>query len=469
MTVAAAIRRGKRPLRVYGSALEMIGNTPMVEITHFDTGPCRLFAKIEYFNPGGSIKDRIARSMIDRAAARGDLKPGGTIVESTSGNTGTGLALIGRQKGYKVIICIPDKMSQEKIQAMRALGAEVIVTRTDVAFGDPEHYQTMAKRIAEETPDAFYVDQHRNPDNSLAHEETTGPEIWQQMDGDLDAVVAGIGTAGTLAGIGAFLQKTAPDVELILADPVGSILAEHVETGSHGKPAGWIVEGIGEDVMPPLIDLEMVSRGYYVEDKESLLTARELMLKEGIFGGSSTGTLLAAALRYCREQTGPKRVVVIVPDGGDKYLSKMYNRYWMLDQGFVERETFGDLRDLISRRHSDHEDYVVKPDDTLLTAYGRMKQFNVSQLPVMDKKRIVGLVDESDLLREVCIAEDRYSEPVRVAMSTNLQTLAPSDPVERVLEVLESGHVALIAEGDTYYGLVTRIDFLNHLRRQERS
>lgn len=451
---------------LYANVLEMIGNTPMVEITHFDTGPCRLFAKLEYYNPGGSIKDRIARTMIQGAEERGDLKPGGTIVESTSGNTGTGLALIGRQKGYRVIIVIPDKMSLEKIQGMRALGADVIVTRTDVEFGHPQHYQTMAERIANETPGAFYVDQHRNPDNARAHEESTGPEIWAQMEGDVDAIVAGIGTAGTLAGIGAFLRRAAPHVELVLADPVGSILADVVETGSHDKPKGWIVEGIGEDVLPPLIDLQTIHKGYYVNDKESLLMTRELMHKEGVYGGSSTGTLFAAALRYCRDQKEPKRVVFIVPDSGDKYLSKLYNDYWMQDQGFIPRREFGDLRDLIARPHEDHDDVVVAPDDTLLTAHGRMKQYNVSQLPVMAEGKVVGLIAESDLLHAVAVNEVDFTRPVSEAMTANLKTVSPAMPVEELPPLFEQGFVALVADGDLYYGLVTKIDLLNHLRRQ---
>lgn len=459
-----------RPLRpISTSAVALIGETPMSEITKFDTGVCRLFAKLEYFNPGGSIKDRIALAMIEGAEARGELKPGGTIVESTSGNTGTGLALIGRQKGYKVVIAIPDKMSQEKIQTMRALGAEVIVTRSDVPFGHEEHYQTIARRFAEENDNAFYVDQHRNPDNSRAHEEGTAPEILRQMDGEIDAVVCGIGTAGTAAGIGAFMRRMAPSAELILADPEGSMLAEYVQTGKEVEATGWIVEGIGEDVLPPLCDMSTITKAYTVSDKESLTLARELLRREGIFGGSSTGTLLAAALRYCQEQTEAKRVVMIVPDGGDRYLSKMYNDHWMLDQGLVDREQYGDLRDLIARRHWEQDDVVVGPEDSLSVAHGRLKLYSISQLPVMEDGRIVGVIHESDILQAVFDDGDRFSDTVRTVMATNLKTLAPSASIADLQALFAGGYVALIAAENIYYGLVTRIDLLQHLRRRLQS
>ncbi len=458
-----------RPLKpLAGDVVSLIGNTPMAEITKFDTGQCRLFAKLEYFNPGGSIKDRIALAMIEGAHARGDLVPGGTIVESTSGNTGLGLALIGRQKGYKVVIAIPDKMSQEKIQAMRALGARVIVTRSDVPFGHEEHYQTIARRIAAETPGGFYVDQHRNPDNPRAHEEGTAPEIFAQMDGKIDAIVCGIGTAGTAAGIGAFMRRHLPDIEMVLADPEGSILAEYVKSGREIEATGWLVEGIGEDVLPPLCDMSTISRAYSITDWESLTMARALLKREGIFGGSSTGTLLAGALRYCREEKVPKRVVVIVPDGGDRYLSKMYNDHWMLDQGFLAREEFGDLRDLISRRHWEQDDVVVAPDDSISIAHGRLKLYSISQLPVMADGRIVGVVHETDILQAVFANNARFADHVSSVMATNLKTLPPSASLMELRALFEGGYVALIAEGGTYYGLVTRIDLLQHLRRRVR-
>ncbi len=453
------------------SLLETIGNTPLVELHHLDTGKCRLFAKIESGNPGGSIKDRIAVSMIEGAEAEGKIKPGDTLVEATSGNTGVGLALVGGQLGYKVVIVIPDKMSQEKIFHLRALGARVVVTRTDVELGHPDHYQTLARAIAEETEDAFYINQHDNPHNPRAHEEGTAPEIWEQMGHDLDAVVCGIGTAGTITGVGRFMRRVAPHVEMVLADPEGSILVDYIQTGELRPAGSWLVEGIGEDVLPPIGDLSLVGPAYTVSDAESLFAARELLSKEGIMGGSSTGTLLAAALRYCREQDREKRVVTFVPDSGLKYLSKMYNDYWMLDQGFIERESFGDLRDLIARRHEDRADYTVTPDDSLLTAYTRMKLYDISQLPVVEGEKgesTVGVINETDMLVAVYEHEDHFAHPVREAMSTNLVTVPSSTPLKELLPILDQGFVPLVVDGDVYHGLVTTIDLLNFLRRRMR-
>jgi len=284
-------------MSAYGNVLDLIGNTPIVRLTKFDTGRCELFAKLESHNPGGSIKDRIGLRMIEAAEQQGKLSPGATIIEATAGNTGLGLALAAAQKGYRLLLVIPDKMSQEKVYHLRALGVEIRMTRSDVGKGHPEYYQDMAKRIATEMPDAFYIDQFSNPANPRTHETWTAPEIWEQMEHRLDAVVCGVGTGGTLTGIGRFMRRTAPQVQMVLADPRGSVLADIVNTGTHGEAGSWLVEGIGEDFVPDNCDLDLAAAAYTISDAESLLTARELLLKEGIFGGSSAGTLLAAALR----------------------------------------------------------------------------------------------------------------------------------------------------------------------------
>ena len=454
-------------MRVHANVLDMIGDTPMVELRYFDTGPCRLFIKLESQNPGGSIKDRIGLSMIEAAERDGTLKAGGTIVEATAGNTGLGLALVAAQKGYRLIIVMPDKMSQEKVFHLKALGAEVLMTRSDVGKGHPEYYQDYAERLAGETQGAFFVNQFANPANPEAHETGTGPEIWQQMEHDLDAVVCGVGSGGTITGIGRFMARVAPHVEMVLADPEGSVLAEFVETGKVRDEVGsWLVEGIGEDFVPPVSDLSLARAAYTIPDAEAFATARALLLKEGVLAGSSAGTLIAAALRYCRAQTTPKRVVTFVPDSGNKYLSKMYNDYWMIDQGFTERESFGDLRDLITRRHADHDDYTVKPDDTLFVAYSRMRLYDVSQLPVLDGEQIVGIVDESDILLAVYDHEDHFTNPVATAMTSKIETVSPSTPLKDLLPIFDAGHVAIVRDGDDFLGIITRIDLLNHLRRR---
>ncbi|MGQ0654690.1 MAG: pyridoxal-phosphate dependent enzyme [Betaproteobacteria bacterium] len=447
--------------------LELIGNTPLVEVTRLDRGACRLFLKLEHQNPGGSIKDRIALAMVEGAERDGRLEPGGTIVEATAGNTGLALALVAVRKGYRVVIVVPDKMSQEKIFHLKALGGEVILTRSDVTKGHPEYYQELAEKIARETPGAFYANQFANPANPLSHEYSTGPEIWEQMHHDMDAMVCGVGTGGTITGLARFFEKVDPKIEMLLADPAGSILAEYVNTGKPAKNVGsWLVEGIGEDFIPPVCDLSRVKKAYSIPDKEAFLTIRELLAKEGILAGTSSGTLLAAALRYCREQAAPKRVVTLVCDSGNKYLSKAYNDYWMTDQGFVEREKHGDLRDLISRRHTDRAVATVGPKESVLAAYQRMKLYDVSQVPVLEEGRIIGIVDEEDILHEVYDNPKHFEEPVTDAMARNLVTIPPSAPISELIEIFKRGMVAIVVDGDEFLGLITRIDLLNWLRRR---
>lgn len=316
------------------TVLDMIGRTPLVEITGLDTGPCRLFAKLESSNPSGSIKDRPARSMMEAAEAQGRLKPGGTVVEATAGNTGVALALIAARKGYRTVLVVPDKMSDEKIAHLRAVGAEVVMTRSDVEKGHPEYYQDMAVALAATIPGALYMDQFANPANPAAHEATTGPEILEQMDGDLDAFVCGVGSGGTLSGVGRYLRAHSPKTKIVLADPVGSILADFVNTGRSSTPGSWKVEGIGEDFVPPNCDLSLVDEAFSISDEESFRTAREVLLRDGILAGTSSGTLLAAAMRWCRKQNEPKRVVTFVCDSGAKYFSKLFNDEWIRAQGW---------------------------------------------------------------------------------------------------------------------------------------
>jgi len=454
---------------IHASVLDLIGSTPIIKARRLDTGPCELYFKLESQNPGGSVKDRIGLSMIEGAEKAGKIKPGDTLVEGTAGNTGIGLALVAQQKGYKLILVVPDKMSREKIFNLKAMGANVVLTRSDVAKGHPDYYQDMAERIARETPGAYFINQFGNPDNPAAHEFGTGPEILAQMAevGGLDALVFGCGSSGTMTGLSRCFAEKSPHTELILADPVGSILEEYINRGTlSDKSASWMVEGIGEDFLPPISDFSRVKKAYAIPDKESFLTARELLEKEGILGGSSTGTLLAAALRYCREQTTPKKVLTLVCDTGNKYISKMYNDFWMLDNGFLEREPTGDLRDLILRPFSKRDTVVVGPKDLLVTAWQRMKLYDVSQLPVMDGEHIVGIVDESDVLLHVYGDEARFRDPVSTAMVSKLDKLDVRAPIESLLPVFDRGHVAIVMEGERFVGLITRIDLLNFLRRR---
>lgn len=448
--------------------LHLIGATPMVELTRFDTGRCRLFVKLESQNPGGSIKDRIALSMIAAAEEDGSLRPGGTLVEATAGNTGLGLAQVGLIKGYKLVLVVPDKMSREKIRHLRALGAEVRLTRSDVGKGHPEYYQDMAERITAGTPGAFYVNQFANKANPLAHETTTGPEILEQLGGDIDAMVVGVGSGGTLTGLGRFFAKRSPKTEMVLADPVGSVLAPLILTGEMTDAGSWTVEGIGEDFVPPNADLSLVRHAYSISDKESMTAARELLSREGILAGSSSGTLLAAALKFCREQKEPKRVVTLVCDSGNKYLSKLFDDFWLAEQGLAEREHHGDLRDLVARTFRAGGTVTVSPEDTLLTAYGRMRAGDVSQLPVLDGGRLVGILDESDILAAVEGASEgrreRFGGAVKTAMTRELHTLQADDKLSALLPVFERNEVAIVLDGNEFVGLITRVDLINHLR-----
>ena len=446
--------------------LDLIGNTPLVEVTRMDAGKCRLFLKMESQNPGGSIKDRIGLSMIAAAEKDGKLKPGGTIIEATAGNTGLGLALVATLKGYRLILVVPDKMSREKIFHLKAMGTEVMLTRSDVGKGHPEYYQDMAQRLAKETPGSFFVNQFGNPANPYAHETTTGPEIWEQTDHKVDAVVCGVGSAGTMTGLSRYFAKVSPDTEMVLADPVGSVLADYVHTGKYGEAGSWIVEGIGEDFIPPIADFSRVKKAYSISDEVSCTTVRELLSKEGILAGSSTGTLIAAALRYCGEQTQPRRVVTFVCDSGNKYLSKVFNDYWLMDQGFLKREQYGDLRDLITRRHDEHATVTVSSNDKLMTAYARMKLYDISQLPVLDEGKVVGIVDEWDLLTATQESPARFRDPVRTAMTQRIETVGLKTPLTQLVEAFNKGHVAIVVEKGKFYGLITRMDVLNHLRNR---
>ena len=450
-----------------GSLLDLIGKTPMVEVTKIDTGTCRLFLKLEAQNPGGSIKDRIALSMIDAAEREGFLKPGGTIVEATAGNTGLALTLVGQAKGYKVLLVIPDKMSKEKIQHLRAMGADVRLTRSDVPHGHPEYYTDMAERLAQQIPGGFYVNQFANDANSEAHFKTTGPEIWEQMGGQVDAVVAGIGSGGTITGVARYLKSVGSDAKVILADPVGSTLAGIVNEGVPGPEGSYTVEGIGQNFVPDTADITLVDKAYSIPDAEAIATVRELLLKEGVLAGSSSGTLIAAALRWCREQTEPRRVVTFVCDTGAKYLSKVYNDAWLADQGLGERALHGDLSDLITRKYENGDVVVIGPEDTLDTAFKRMKGSDVSQLPVIQDGRLIGILDESDIVHVMDTDEisrkERFAKPVASAMTRDLDTVQVGEPLDALIPLFDRDRVAIVLDGETFVGLITRTDLINHL------
>jgi cystathionine beta-synthase len=451
------------------SLLELIGDTPLVEVTRIDHGPCRLFLKLESANPSGSLKDRPARTMIEAAETAGRLEPGGTIVEATAGNTGLGLALVGGRKGYRILLVVPDKMAREKVLHAKAMGAEVVSTRSDVGKGHPDYYQDLAEAIARRTPKAFYVNQFANPANPRAHQATTGPEILRQMDGDVDAIVVGVGSGGTLTGIGRFMQAASPHTKMILADPEGSVLAPYVESGRMVEAGSWAVEGIGEDFVPPNADLTLVSKCYVIPDAESFATARELLRAEGVLAGSSSGTLLAAALRYCRAQVEPKRVVSLVCDSGAKYLSKVFNPTFLAQEGWTHPHRHGTVREVVTHRYSEGTAVVVRPQDTLRTVFARMRSADVSQLPVVDERgHVVGLVDESDvlatLLTDPDVANKAFQRPVQDVMVTRLETISSDAPIADLVPLFRKDYIAIVMDGDQFLGVATRLDLINYFR-----
>jgi len=393
------------------SLLSLIGNTPMLKLKAFDTGPCELFVKLESHNPGGSIKDRVGLAIIEAAEKSGELKPGGTIIEATAGNTGIGLALVAAIKGYKIILVIPDKMSREKILHLEGLGAEIVLTRSDVPEGHPEYYQDLARKIVAETPGSFLANQFSNPVNPMIHRTTTAPEIWEQM---------------------------------VAADPEGSIIADAVTKGSFSYDGGsWLVEGVGEDFIPDVLNVELLHDATIVSDKEAFQTLQTLIREEGILGGSSTGTLVAGAVKWCQKQTTPKRVVTFICDTGNKYLSKAFNKSWLHDNDLLEVTLLGNLTDLVNRRADQGDMISVSTSDTLLTAYKRMRASDISQIPVLDQGKLVGVLDEEDLLFNVSKSREAFSKVAGEFMVTDLDVLPTTASEDELMEVLTQGKVAL--------------------------
>jgi cystathionine beta-synthase len=453
-------------LMITKNIIDLIGNTNLIEVNCFDTGKCKLLLKLESENPGGSIKDRIGLSMINGAEEKGLLKKGMTIIESTSGNTGIGLAIVAAGKGYPLILVIPDKMSQEKVQHMRALGADVRVTRSDVGKGHPEYYVDMVQDMCAKDPLLFNINQWDNPDNPKAHITTTGPEILKQTNGEVDAVICSVGSGGTITGLSKYFNEAKPSVDVVLADPVGSILAHYIKTGEIKEAGSWLVEGMGEDFIPPGCDFTHVKHAYEITDKESFDTVNKLLAKTGIFGGSSTGTNVAAAIKYCQEQTEAKTVVTFVCDSGAKYLSKTFNSFWLADHGLLDLKKTGDLNDLIMRKHTERACVSVAPSDSLNIAFNRMKLYDVSQLPVLKDEKIVGILDEYDVLMAFRNNSNALNITVENIMTSQLKTLTPDSHVEDAAKLIEQGLVAIIADNDNFYGLITKVDLINYLRTQ---
>jgi cystathionine beta-synthase len=452
---------------IKGSILDAIGETPLVRLTRIapDLVP-QLVAKVEALNPGGSIKDRVAVSLIEAAERDGKLRPGGTIVEPTSGNTGTGLAIAARLKGYRVIAVMPDKMSKEKIDLLRAYGAEVVVTPTAVAPDDPESYYRVADRLTREIPGAFQPNQYANPANPWTHYTITGPELWRQTGGLITHLVAGVGTGGTISGIGRYLKERNPDIQVVGADPVGSIYS-----GGEVKP--YLVEGVGEDFWPQTFDPGVVDRYVTVTDRDSFLAARRLALAEGILAGGSSGLALHAALEVAREIDDPSAMVaVVLPDGGRSYLSKMYNDAWMSQHGFLDRDPELTVGDVLRDKHADGEVpalVTVQTHQRVKDAVALLHEHRVSQLPVVsgnDPLTIVGSVGERGLLKHAVGDAGALDAEIVDVMEPPFPAISAADSVREAVELLVGDRQALlVVEDGRPAGIVTRADLLESLAK----
>jgi len=448
--------------------LEAIGNTPLVRLNRVvEPGMAEVCVKCEFMNPAGAIKDRMAYHIIRKAEERGDLKPGGTIVENTSGNTGMGAAMVAAARGYRCVFTIPDKMSQEKIDSMKAFGAEVIVTATDVPGDSPEHYVNMAKRIASETPGSLYLNQYHNPDNIEAHYLTTGTEIWEQTDGKIDAFVAGTGTGGTMSGASKKLKEMNPDVYTVGVDPIGSVHYHLFHTGTMPTPHVYKVEGLGEDIKCGAMDFTFVDDMRQVTDRDCFLVARRLVREEGLFCGGSSGGLVKIALDVARELGEGKRVVVILPDSASRYISKFLNDEWMRDFGFLEGgDELGYVEELLDAPHGHpHEVITVDAHAKLSDVVGLMREHGVSQIPVIDTGgKPSGMVHEVDLLRGLHNGEMTGDSPASAAAQPIGGLVYPKARIEELYRIFETDQVAIVVEeGSKIVGVISQIDLIEHL------
>ncbi len=448
--------------------LKAIGKTPLVRLNKMaPEGGAEIWAKVEFLNPGGSVKERMALYIIEKAEREGVLKPGGTIVENSSGNTGVGIAMVAALKGYKVIITISDKMSSEKVNLLKAFGAKVVICPANVPANSPLSYYKQAERIVKETPGAFYLNQYHNPTNIEAHYKWTGPEIWEETGGKFDAFVAGIGTGGTLSGIGKFIKEKNPNIKVIAVDPIGSVFYQYFKTGKLPEPQAYKVEGIGEDMLVKAMDFSVVDEVVQVTDKECFLTARQLATEEGLFAGGSSGGAVFVALKVAAELGPGKRVITLLPDSGARYLSKVFSDEWMRDNAFLEEvPKIGRVKDILNL----HKRKIITANakDLVHQVIGKMKRYDISQLPVVDNGNLLGMIREADLLNYMVTGRHRISEAIEGIVEKNIRTIGPEASISALSEkfIANQDTAVVVVDKGKIIGLVSKIDLIDYLAKK---
>ena len=446
--------------------LEAIGNTPLVLshslASHVESD---IYLKIEFLNPGSSVKDRPALQIIEDAEESGELEPGGTIVEATSGNTGMGLAMAAAVKNYSCIFVMPDKMSDEKIEALRAFGAKVVVCPTAVEPDDPRSYYSVAERLAEETPGGFLANQYHNPSNPRAHYLSTGPELWEQTAGEIDVFVATMGTGGTISGTAKYLKEQNPDIQIIGVDPIGSIYYDYFKTGKITEANSYLVEGFGEDILPTTMDFDYVDDIVRVSDKECFQFTRRLVREEGVFAGGSSGGVICGAIKYAEKQDKKLNIVALVCDSGSRYMSKIFDDDWMRENGFLE-DRWGDatIADILATKDSGAELYTATSGQTVADVIERMKQHGISQLPVVDDGEVIGLVNESDVLDHL-LGDGAHDDLVDDLVETSFAIVEPTDRIGLIGDFFKEDKVLIVLENAELAGIITKIDFIDYVTR----
>lgn len=454
---------------IRNNIVETIGNTPIVRLNRVTDGlDAEILAKVEFFNPGGSMKDRIAVTMVEDAERSGVLKPGGTIVECTSGNTGFGLAIVAALKGYKCIFVLPDKMSNEKIKNLRAFGAKVVVTPTAVEPDDPRSYYSVARRLAKETPNAVLMNQYDNLSNREAHYKTTGPEIIKQLDGKLDAFVAGMGTGGSITGTAKYLKEKNKNIQIVGVDPIGSILHDYIKSGKMTTAHTYKIEGIGEDFIPKNYDFSIIDDVMQVTDKEAFQMTRRILLEEGIFSGVTSAAAVCGAIKYAKKVGGKKRIVVLFPDSGNRYMSKVFDDDWMKENGFLE-QGLGLVEDLIEVTLGTQKQNIIsaEPTDSVEKVVTIMSSKGISQIPVMKGREIVGLISENNILTSLFNGKIKKSDTVGSLVENSFIKVTMKDELERVSQSLSAGviPIAVNANGEII-SMITKIDLINFISKR---